>query len=151
MATHVVFLRDSPLSEVVAGRKRYEFRLSFGHMACESVREGDVLLLKRVGGEVEVACDVGEVSVYRGLAPEGLSEVVQKYPIGSPSPYFRRYLPPANRDRLVNLAVIELVNVREASLPAEETPRGVRSGWVANINIGGHAARNRGQTTVKPR
>jgi hypothetical protein len=47
------------LDEVVAGRKRFEFRLSFGWLACESVREADTLLLKRVGGEVEAACDVG--------------------------------------------------------------------------------------------
>jgi hypothetical protein len=132
----VVFLRDSPLSEIAAGRKRHEVRLSFGRLACESVREGDVLLLKRVGGEVEAACDVGEVRIYRGLSPERIAEVVQEYPIGSPGPYFRRYLPAVNRDRLVNLAVIELMNVREASLPVETTPRGVRSGWVADFDPG---------------
>ena len=53
--THLVFLRDRPLQEIVAGRKRFEMRLSFRGLACASVREGDVLLLKRVGGEVEAA------------------------------------------------------------------------------------------------
>ena len=60
MATHVAFLHDHPLNEIIAGRKRFESRLSFRRLACRSERQGDVLLLKRVGGEVEGACDVGE-------------------------------------------------------------------------------------------
>jgi hypothetical protein len=37
--------------------------------------------------------------------------------------------------------VIELRNVRRASLPPEETPRGVRNGWVANFDVVGGDAR----------
>jgi hypothetical protein len=50
MATHVAFLHDHPLEEIVARRKRFEFRLSFRGLACRSAREGDRLLLKRSGG-----------------------------------------------------------------------------------------------------
>ena len=136
--THLVFLRDEPLREIVAGRKRFEMRLSFRGLACASVRQGDVLLLKRVGGEVEAACDVGEVLIYRGLPPEEVARLTHLYADTDSSwSYLRGYVPPHNRDRLVDLAIIELLNVRPASLPAELTPRGVRSGWVANF--GGHA------------
>ena len=55
MKTHVAFLHDEPLDEIMAGRKRFEFRLSFGGLACRSARAGDRLLLKRSGGEVESA------------------------------------------------------------------------------------------------
>jgi hypothetical protein len=34
----------------------------------------------------------------------------------------------------VNMVVIELSNVRRASLPSEQTPRRVRSGWVADFD-----------------
>ena len=61
MAEHVAFLHDEPLDDIMARRKRFEFRLGFRRLACRSVRPGDVVLLKRVGGEVEAACDVGEV------------------------------------------------------------------------------------------
>jgi hypothetical protein len=131
--THLVFLRDEPLREIVAGRKRFELRLSFRGLACASVREGDVLLLKRVGGEVEAACDVGEVRMYRGLIPEEVARLARSYANATSWSYLRRYVPPHNRDRPVDLAIIELLNVCPASLPVEVTPRGVRSGWVANF------------------
>jgi hypothetical protein len=136
VSTHVAFLRDAPLREIVAGRKKYEFRLSFGRLACEGVRVGDLLLLKRSGGEVEAACDVGEVRLHLGLRPEEVAELAGRYADMVSAPYFERYVPPANPDRPVNLAMIELLNVRRASLPAEATPRGVRSGWVANFGSG---------------
>jgi hypothetical protein len=136
MATHVAFLHDHPLEEVVAGRKRFEFRLSFRGLACRSAREGDRLLLKRSGGEVEAACDIGEVRFYRRLSPEEVADLARTYDLGVTKPYFEGYIPPANADRPVNLAVIELLNVREASLPSEVTPRRVMNGWVSNFDAG---------------
>src|SRR4028119_731221 len=76
---HVVFLRDEPLREIVAGRKRFEIRLSFRSLACASVREGDGLLLKRVGSEGEAACDVGEVLMYGGLRPGKVARLARPY------------------------------------------------------------------------
>lgn len=136
--THVAFVRDEPLQEILAGRKRFELRLSFSGLACASVGKSDLLLLKRSGGEVEAACDVGEVLIYRGLHPEEVARLAHLYADVTSQPYLRRYVPPHNRNRPVNLAIIELVNVRLASLPAEVTPRGVRSGWVADFE-GYHA------------
>jgi hypothetical protein len=121
------------LQEIVAGRKRFEIRLSFRGLACASVRKGDILLLKRVGGEVEAACDVGEVLMYRDLCPEEVARLTHVYADTDPWPYLRRYVPPHNHARPVDLAIIELLNVRPASLPAELTPRAVRSGWIANF------------------
>ena len=132
--THLVFLRDRPLQEIVAGRKRFEIRLSFRGLACASVHGGDVLLLKRVGGEVETACDIGEVLMYRGIPSEEVARLTHLYAHTDSSwPYLRGYVPPHNHDRPVDLAIIELLTVCPASLPAELTPRGVRSGWVANF------------------
>jgi hypothetical protein len=136
MAEHVVFLHDEPLNEIMARRKRFEFRLSFRRLACRSVRQGDVLLLKRVGGEVEAACDVGEVRFYRKLPPEEVAELADKYADGVSAPYFQRYVAPNNPDRPVDLAIIELRDVRGATLPPEQTPRRVMSGWVANFDAG---------------
>ena len=131
--THLVFLRDGPLGEIVAGRKRYEIRLSFRGLACASVQEGNVLLLKRVGGEVEAACAVGKVHLYRGVRPEEVARLTRRYADATSRPYLRRYVPPRNRHRPVNVAIIGLLNVRRASLPAGATPRGVRSGWIADF------------------
>ena len=131
--THLVFLREEPLREIVAGRKRFEIRLSFRGLACASVREGDVLLLKRVGGGVEAACDLGEVRMYRGLRPEEVERLARRYADAASRPYLQRGVPPRNHHRPVHVAVIELLNVRGASLPAKLRPRRVRSGWVADL------------------
>jgi hypothetical protein len=126
-------VRDEPLREIVAGRKRFEIRLSIRGLACASVREGDVLLLKRVGGEVEAACDVGEVRMYRGMRPVEAANLARRYAGATSRSYLRRYVPPHNHARTVDLAIIEVLDVRAASLPAELTPRRVRSGWVADF------------------
>ena len=136
MATHLAFLHDKPLNEIMAGGKRFEFRLSFGGLACRSACEGDRLLLKRSGGEVEAACDIGDVRFYRRLEPEEVADLARTYDLGVAKPYFEGYTPPNNADRPVNVAVIELVNVREASLPPEITPRRVMNGWVSNFDAG---------------
>ena len=136
MAMHLAFLHNEPLDEILAGRKRFEFRLSFGGLACRSAREGDLLLLKRSGGEVEAACDIGEVRFYRRLHPEEIAELARTYDTGIAKPYFEPYTAPNNLDRPVNVGVIELLNVREASLPHEVTPRRVRNGWVSNFAAG---------------
>jgi len=54
MATHVAFLKHAPLDEILAGTKTREFRLSFRQLVCRSVSKGDLLLLKRSGGEVRI-------------------------------------------------------------------------------------------------
>jgi hypothetical protein len=90
MATHVAFLHDEPLDEIMAGRKTFELRLTFRQLACHSVREGDVLLLKRVSGEVAAACNVGEVRLYAGLTPEEVSDLSRTYDLGAAKPCFPR-------------------------------------------------------------
>ena len=94
MATHVEFLHDHPLEEVGARRKCFEFRLSFRGLACRSAREGDHLLLKRSGGEVEAACDIGDVRFYRRLSPEEVADLARTYDLGVARPYFEGYIPP---------------------------------------------------------
>jgi hypothetical protein len=135
LRTHVAFVKAPHLRQIVTGNKRFEFRCSFGQLACESVREGDTVLLKRSGGNVEAAATVGKVVMHRGAHPERVAKIAREYAASSDSVasygYLARYVPPENRSRAVNLAVIELVGVRSASLlPANMTPRGVRSGWV---------------------
>jgi hypothetical protein len=136
MKTHVAFLHDEPLDDILAGRKKFEFRLSFGGLACRSAREGDRLLLKRSGGEVEARCHIGEVRFYRKLQPEEVTALAHRYADGVSAPYFQRYAAPNNPDRPVNVAIIELRDLRSATLPPEQTPRRVLSGWVANFDPG---------------
>ena len=76
--------------------------------------------------------------MYRGVRPEEVARLARPYADADSWPYVRRYVPPRNRDRPVNLAIIELLNVRPTSLPDENTPRGQRSGWVADFG-GGYA------------
>jgi ASC-1-like (ASCH) protein len=133
MTTHVAFVKAPYLAEILAGRKRVEVRCAFGRLACESVREGDVFLLKKSGGEIEAMCDVGEVTMHRGARPEQVAEIAREYAASESSAsdgYFAKYVPPQNRSRSVNICLIELRNVRSASLTDEVTPRNVRSGWV---------------------
>ena len=89
----MAFLHDEPLNEIMAGRKRFEFRLSFRRLACRSVRQGDVLLLKRVGG------DVGKARIHTDLTPEEGSDLAQEYDLGTAKPYFERYTPPGKEAR----------------------------------------------------
>jgi hypothetical protein len=98
------------------------------------VREGDLLLLKRTGGQVEAACDVGEVHLYHNVTPEEVADLARRYADGASLPYFERYTPPRNQDHLANVALLALLNVRSASLPPEQTPRRVMSGWVADFD-----------------
>lgn len=142
MKAHVVFLKPSYLRRMVEGSKRYEVRCSFRRLACEGVEEGDTLLLKMSGGEVQAACDVGRVRVFRNLSPEQVADIAREYAADGCGQYFRRYVPPNNRSRAVNVAVIELVDVRCASLPPDRTPRGARSGWVT-LGQAGRGARRR--------
>ena len=50
----VVYLKDTPLDEIVARRKRFEFRLSFRPPTCDPVRKGDLLLLEREADGTDV-------------------------------------------------------------------------------------------------
>ena len=136
MAEHVAFMHDEPLDDIIARRKRFEFRLGFRRLACRSVRPGDVVLLKRVGGEVEAACDVGEARILTDLTPEQVADLAREYDLGTAKPYFGRYTPPNNTDRPVHVGVIELLNVRRTTLHPDATPRGVQSGWVAGFDPG---------------
>ncbi len=49
-----VVFKDTPLKEIVARRKRFEFRLSFRRPTCDPVRKGDLLLLKREADGTDV-------------------------------------------------------------------------------------------------
>lgn len=49
-----VVFKDTPLDEIVARRKRFEFRLSFRRPTCDPVRKGDLLLLKREADGTDV-------------------------------------------------------------------------------------------------
>ena len=71
--------------------------------------------------------------MYGGLPPEEVARLTRPYADAASWPYLRRYVAPHNRDRPVDLAIIELLTVCPASLPAELTPRRVRSGWVASF------------------
>jgi hypothetical protein len=70
--------------------------------------------------------------MHRGVSPEEVADLARRYAKAASLPYFERYVPPNNPDRPVNVAIIELVGMRHASLSYEATPRGVRSGW-ANL------------------
>ena len=50
----VVYLKDTPLDEIVARRKRFEFRLSFRPPTCDPVRKSDLLLLEREADGTDV-------------------------------------------------------------------------------------------------
>jgi hypothetical protein len=73
-------LATEPLRKILAGHKRFELRLSFRGLA-RSVSEGDVLLLKRVAGEVEAACDVGRYLCTEAYAPRKS----RAWPVPSPT------------------------------------------------------------------
>ena len=50
----VVFLKATPQDEIVARRKRFEFRPSFRPPTCDPVRKGDLLLLERDADRTDV-------------------------------------------------------------------------------------------------
>ena len=123
-----MFIRGPYLDAILVGTKRFEIRMSLRSLACAGVGSGDVLLLKRSGGEVEAACDVGDVFLYRGQRPEQVAGLVRPYADAATARYVDGYIPPRSTERLVNVAIIELLYVRGESLAAESTLRSVRSG-----------------------
>ena len=111
----MAFVDDEPMNEIIAGRKRFVIRASFRGLACASVREGDVLFLKRVGAEVEAACNVGQALFYRDVRHDEVTPLARGFVDAISQSYLRRYAPPRNLQRSVNVAVIELLDVRKAS------------------------------------
>ncbi len=69
-------------------------------------------------------CDVDEVRMYRGLRTEEVVHLTHRYADATLRPYPQRYARPRNRGPRVNLAIIELPNVRGASLPRSLRPAG---------------------------
>jgi hypothetical protein len=74
-----------------------------------------------------------EGTYLQGLRPEEVLRLTRRHADATSWPYLRRYVPPRNRGRPVDVAIIEVLNAHIVSLAADVTPCGVRSGWVANF------------------
>jgi hypothetical protein len=78
-ALHLAILREPYLQFVLEGKKTVETR--FAKRACppyQRVAEGDVVLLKRAGGEIVGICTVSKVWFYK-LDPKSLALIKGKF------------------------------------------------------------------------
>jgi hypothetical protein len=76
---HLAILREPYLSFIMEGRKKVETR--FAKRPCppyERVTDGDVVLLKEVGGEVVGVCEVEKVWFYK-LNPGSLALIKERF------------------------------------------------------------------------
>jgi hypothetical protein len=76
---HLVILRPPYLDMILSGEKTVESRLSRRrHPASSRCLPGDVLYLKRTGGDVEGRAIVARVDVYADLDPAGLRVLAEQ-------------------------------------------------------------------------
>ncbi len=76
---HLAILREPYLKFIMQGRKKVETR--FAKRPCppfERVADGDVVLLKRAGGQIVGICEVEKVWFYR-LDPNALAEIKRRF------------------------------------------------------------------------
>jgi hypothetical protein len=123
---HVVFLQNEPMNGFLDGSKRVEFRIAHRRQPWVRASVGDVALLKRCAGEVELAGDIIAIDLVDVRAGGDMAAFIARW----------RHLTLDGGQYLGSKpgarygAAVTLGNIQRATFPAEHTPRGARNGWV---------------------
>jgi hypothetical protein len=127
MPFHVVFLQSKPLEAIRAGRKCHEIRISEKRLPFMRAATEDRALLKRSCGEIELECVFGAIDRFE--CAEELRAFQKRWRKHALSDCI------LSKPRARYGVAIELLDVREISVPEHLTPRGVRIGWVADWEL----------------
>ena len=119
---HLVILRPPYLDMILSGDKTVESRLSRRrHPAATRCRAGDVLYLKRVGGDIEGRATVARIDAYEGLDPDGLRTLSREWAghvaAVEPDDWYQRLKRDATHALFFTLADVERIHIPHAALP----------------------------------
>lgn len=129
---HLVILHAPYLDLIRAGIKTVESRLSRRrHPAATRCRAGDLLFLKRAGGDVEARATAGRITEVTNIPPGGVAELARRWSptvagSGPDDPY---WLAKAGAHFAL---FIELTDVVPCHIPSRLFPRTLPwlSGWI---------------------
>jgi hypothetical protein len=119
---HLVILRPPYLDMILRGEKTVESRLSrHRHPAAVRCCPGDVLYLKRTGGDIEGRARVARIDVYAGLDAAGLRALAEQWAgrvaATEPEDWYQRLKQDARHAAFFTLEDIERLRIPHAALP----------------------------------
>lgn len=119
---HLVILRPPYLDMILAGEKTVESRLSRNrHPAVTRCAPGDVLYLKRTGGDVEGRARVAGIDRYAGLNRDGLRALAEQWAgrvaATEPDDWYQRIKQDARHALFFTLADVERLRIPASALP----------------------------------
>lgn len=129
---HIAFIQPAPLDRIRAGVKRMECRLSINRPLAWHVQQHDILLLKRTGGDIELRARARAVHRFDTLTPDdipALAALAAEYGCDINSGYW------SLKTNARYAVLIELDHIAPISIPREQTPRAVMSGWVRDFRV----------------
>ena len=120
---HLVILRPPYLDMILSGEKTVESRLSRRrHPAAGRCRPGDLLYLKRTGGDIEGRAVVARIDAYAGLDPAGLRALAQEWSgrvaAVEPDDWYQRLKQDATHALFFTLAQVERIHIPRTALPS---------------------------------
>jgi len=119
---HLVILRPPYLDMILSGEKTVESRLSRRrHPAATRCRPGDVLYLKRTGGDIEGRATVARIDAYEGLGTDGLRALAEQWAdrvaATEPDDWYQRLKRNATHALFFTLERVERIQIPKAALP----------------------------------
>ena len=119
---HLVILRPPYLDMILRGEKSVESRLSRRrHPAATRCAPGDVLYLKRTGGDIEGRARVGRIDAYEGLDREGLRALAEQWAgrvaATDGDDWYQRIKQDARHALFFTLTEVERIRIPAAALP----------------------------------
>lgn len=119
---HLVILRPPYLDMILSGEKTVESRLSrHRHPAATRCAPGDLLYLKRAGGDIEGRARVTRIDHYDGLDADGLRALAEQWAgrvaATEPDDWYQRMNRDARHALFFTLADIERLHIPAAALP----------------------------------
>jgi hypothetical protein len=119
---HLVILRPPYLDMILSGEKTVESRLSKRrHPAATRCAPGDILYLKRTGGDIEGRARVARVDAYQDLDAAGLralaAEWAGRVAAAAPDDWYQQMKRDARHALFITLTDVERVSIPAAALP----------------------------------
>jgi hypothetical protein len=119
---HLVILRPPYLDMILTGNKTVESRLSRRrHPAATRCVPGDVLYLKRTGGDIEGRATVARLDVYADLDPAALRHLAEEWAgrvaATEPDDWYQRIKHDARHALFLTLTWVERFHIPRQALP----------------------------------
>ncbi|MGD9892206.1 MAG: ASCH domain-containing protein [Dehalococcoidia bacterium] len=119
---HLVILRPPYLDLILSGDKTVESRLSRRrHPAATRCLPGDVLYLKRTGGDIEVRATVAQIDVFADLDLAALRHLTEQWSrqvaATTPDDWYQRIKHDARHALFLTLRRVERFHIPRQSLP----------------------------------